>query len=96
MLASWASVHRITELQGLEGASRYQVQPPVIAETLQQVVQVDIQMGLEYLHRRKLHHLSVQPVPVLCHPYHKEVLPQICVEFPVFQLLAITPFPTTT
>ena len=42
--------------------------PPAKAGTLQQVTQVGIQMGLEYLHRR-LHNLSAQPVLVLCHPY---------------------------
>ena len=29
-------------------------------------------MGLEYLHRRRFHYLSGQPIPVLSHPYCKE------------------------
>jgi len=41
--------------------------PPAIAGTLQQVAQVGIQMGLEYLHRRRLHHFTGQPVPELRH-----------------------------
>jgi len=35
---------------------------------LQQVTQESVQMGLEYLQRRRLHHLSGQPVPGLCDP----------------------------
>ena len=67
--------HRIAESQGLEGTSRkLGVQPPAKAGTLQQVTQVDVQMGLEYLRRRRFHNLAEQPVPVLCHPYHKECL----------------------
>ena len=35
--------------------------------TLYQISQIGIHVGLEYLQRR-LHYLSEQPVPVLCHP----------------------------
>jgi len=35
---------------------------------LQQVAEDLVQAGLEYLQRRRLHHLSGQPVPVLRHP----------------------------
>jgi len=40
---------------------------------LKQVAQVGIQMDLEFVQRRKLHSLSGQPVPVLCHS-DKEIL----------------------
>ena len=48
--------------------------------------EVDIQMGLEYLHRRRLHKLSGQPVPVLHHSYRKKVLPHVFTELPMFKL----------
>ena len=35
---------------------------------LQQAAQDLVQVGLEYLQRRRLHNLPGQPVPVLCHP----------------------------
>jgi len=44
---------------------------------LQYVTQVGIQTGLEYFHRRRLYNPSGQPVPVLHHPHHKEVLPHV-------------------
>jgi len=40
---------------------------------LEQTAQDCIQVGLEYLQRRRLHSLSGQPVPVLRHPHSKEV-----------------------
>jgi len=40
---------------------------------------------LAYLCRRRLHHLSGQPVPVLHHPYCKEVLPRVCMELLTFK-----------
>ncbi|NXF41772.1 VDR protein, partial [Nyctibius bracteatus] len=40
-----------------------------------QVTQECIQMGLESLQRRRLHNLSGEPLPVLCNPHSKEVLP---------------------
>jgi len=33
----------------------------------EQAAQDLVQAGLEYLHRRRLHNLPGQPVPVLCH-----------------------------
>ena len=42
---------------------------------VEQVAQDLIQVGSEYLHRRRIHNLSGQPVPVLHHPQSK-VLPQ--------------------
>lgn len=35
-------------------------------------------------HRRRLHHFSAQPVPVLHHPYCQEVLPHVYMERPKF------------
>ena len=37
--------------------------PPAKAGSLQQVAQVGIQAGIEYLRRRRLYNLSGQPVP---------------------------------
>jgi len=42
---------------------------------LEQAAQDLVQAGLEYLQRRRIHNLSGQPVPVLCHPQREEVLP---------------------
>jgi len=39
--------------------------PSAKAGALQQVAQIGIQVGLEYLHRRRVHNLFEQPVPVL-------------------------------
>ncbi|KFV81554.1 Y-box-binding protein 3, partial [Struthio camelus australis] len=36
---------------------------------LEHIAQDRVQAGFEYLQRRRLHHLSGQPVPVLCHPH---------------------------
>ena len=44
---------------------------------LQQAAQDLVQVGLEYLQRRRLHSLPGQPVPVLCHPQSEEVLPHV-------------------
>jgi len=61
--------HGITELYGLEEIfGDHLVQTPAKAGPLDQVAQVGAQGGLECLHRRRLHDLSWQPVPVLCHP----------------------------
>uniref|UniRef100_A0A8C2U984 Cohesin subunit SA n=1 Tax=Coturnix japonica TaxID=93934 RepID=A0A8C2U984_COTJA len=45
--------------------------------------QVGVQAGLEYLQRRRLHHLPGQPVPVLRHPHCKEVLVHVRAELPM-------------
>lgn len=56
--------HRITGLRGLEGNSRgHRAQPPANAGSLQQVALKGVQMGLGYLRRRRLHHLSEQHPP---------------------------------
>jgi len=74
----------VTELHGLEETSGDdQVQTPAKAGTLQQITQVGIQSGLEYLQRR-LSSLSGQPVPVLRHSHSKEVLPCVQMEITVF------------
>jgi len=83
--ASGPWIHRITESQGLEGTSRdHPVQSPAKASTLQLVTQVGVQLGLEYLPRRRLHNLSGQPVPVLHHPYCIKVLLRVCKEPAMF------------
>ena len=46
-------------------------------------------MGLEYLHRRRLHHLSEKPVPVMHHSNSKEVFPDVHMELPIFQFLPL-------
>jgi len=60
--------------------------PPDKAGTLEQVARVGIQVGLEYLHKRRHCNLSGQAVPVLHHPYCKEVLPRVSTELPMFKL----------
>ena len=69
--------------------------PPAKAGSLDQVAQVGVQVGLECLQRRRLHNLSGQPIPVLCHPYCEEVLTHICAELPMVQFVAISPCPIT-
>jgi len=60
---------------------------------LQQAAQDLVQAALEYLQRKRLHHLPGQPVPVLHHPQSEEVLPHVQVELPVPQFVPITPCP---
>jgi len=47
---------------------------------LQQAAQDLVQVGLEYLQRRRLHNLPGQPVPALRHPQREEVLPHVQME----------------
>jgi len=54
---------------------------------LQQAAQDLVQMGLEYLQRRRLHNLPGQPVPVLHHPQREEVPPRVQTELPVLQFI---------
>jgi len=58
---------------------------------LQQATQDLVQAGLEYLQRRRLHHLPGQPVPVLRHPQKEEVLPQVQTELPMLQFVPAAP-----
>ena len=78
-----------TELQncrGWKGPPEFiESNPSAKADSLEQVAQVDVQTGFEYLHRRRLHNLSEQPAPVLCHPYYIEILPHVYMELPVFK-----------
>jgi len=62
---------------------------------LQQAAQDRMQVGLEYLQRRKLHNLPGQPVPVLRHPQHEEVLRHVQTELPVLQFVPVAPCPVT-
>jgi len=74
-----------TELQGLERTSGdHLAQPPAKADSQQQVAKESAQIGFEQLQRRRLHNLSEQSIPVLCHPQRKEVLPHIQMELPMF------------
>jgi len=52
---------------------------------LEQAAQDRVQVGLEYLQRRRLHNLPGQRVPVLRHPQREEVLPHVKVELPMLQ-----------
>jgi len=60
---------------------------------LQQAAQELVQASLEYLQRRRLHHLPGQLVPGLRHPWSEEVLPHIQTELPVLQFVPIAPCP---
>ena len=71
---------KITESQGLEGASEYQVQLPCCSRFPTAGHPGKHPCRFEYLQRRRLHHLSEQPAPLLHHSPYKEVLP-------VFQFL---------
>lgn len=62
--------------------------------SLQQVTVVDIQKGLGYLCTRRLHLVS-GPRSGLWHLHCKEVLPFVCVELPMLQILAVAPCPIT-
>ena len=60
-----------------------------------QAAQDRVQVGFEYLQRRRLHNLPGQPVPVLCHPQREEVLPCFQTELPMLQFVPIAPCPVT-
>ena len=62
---------------------------------LQQAAQDLVQMGLEYLQRRRLHSLPGQPVPALRHPQREEVLPHVQMELPVLKFVPVAPCPVT-
>jgi len=44
---------------------------------LEQAAQDRVQVGLEYLQRRRLHNASRQPVPVLHYPQSEGILPHV-------------------
>jgi len=60
---------------------------------LQQATENLVQAGLEYLQRRRFHHLPEQPVPGLRHPQREEVLPHVQMELPILQFMPIAPCP---
>ena len=70
------------------------VQPPLPKQNHpEQVAQDRFQVGLEYLQGRRIHNLSGQPVPVLCHPQREEVLPHVQLELPLLQFVPVAPCP---
>jgi len=60
---------------------------------LQQAAQDLVQVGLEYLQRRRLYNLPGQPVSGLHHPQREEVLPHVQTELPMLQFVPIAPCP---
>ena len=61
--------------------------PPLNQVHLDQAAQDLVQVGFEYLQRRRLHNPSGQPVQVLRHPQREEVLPHVQTELPVPQFV---------
>ena len=102
IISYWSSVeclllsnHRITESQNGRG---YGSSSPTLLPKqghLQQAAEELVQVGLEYLQRKRLHNLPGQPVPVLRHPHREEVLPHVQVELPMLQFVPIAPCPVT-
>ena len=85
-----------TKWPRLEGTSEdHLVQPPAEQDHLEHITQDGIQVGFEYLQKRRLHNLSGQPVPVLCHPHNKEVPSHIQLEPPVLQFAPTASRPFT-
>jgi len=62
---------------------------------LQKAAQDLVQVGLEYLQRRRIHNLPGEPVSVLCHSQREEILPHLQTELPVPQFVPIAPCPVT-
>ena len=62
---------------------------------LQQAAEDLVQVGLEYLQRRRLHSLPGQPGPGLRHPQREEVPPHVQMELAVPQFVPIAPCPVT-
>ena len=61
--------------------------------SLQKITQGDVQVGFEYLQRRRLHHLTEQLIQVLCHPHSKKVVSHVQMELPMLLFVTITPCP---
>lgn len=81
-------------LHRLRGTSAHHLeQLPAKAGSLGWVTQESIQLGFDYLQRRRLH-LSVQLISAFCHPQSK-ALSCVQVDFPVLQLKPIAPHPAT-
>jgi len=89
--------HRITESQNhrMVGVRRDLCGSSSPTLLPKQAAQNRVQAGPEYLQRRRLHSLPGQPVPVLCHPDSKDVLPRVQTEPPMLQFVPITPCPVT-
>jgi len=62
---------------------------------LQHTAEDLVQVGLEYLQRRRLHNLPGQPGPGLRHPQREGVLPHVQTELPLPQFVPIAPCPVT-
>jgi len=92
-------LHRITKSQsgrGCKGALWSSSPTPLPKQGhLQQAAQDLVQVGLEYVQRRRIHSLPGQPVPVLRHPQSEEVLPHVQLELPMLQFVPIAPCPVT-
>ena len=84
----------LTESQNCRGWK----EPPEIikAGPLQQVAQVGIQAGLEYLQRRRIHDLPGQSYPMLRHHHCEEVPSHIGAELPMLQFMAVSSCPVPT
>jgi len=77
-MTKYTQAHKISEA----GRDLWRLSSPSIL--LQHVTRHNVQVGFEYLHRRRLYNLSGQSVPVLCHPHSKEVFLHIQMELPFF------------
>lgn len=71
----------------LEGTSGAQ---PLLQQLPAAVTQESIQVGLEFIQRRRLYSLCVQPAPALCH-LHSKVLSSVLMGLPVFQFVVVLP-----
>ena len=60
---------------------------------LEQAAQGLVRAGLEYLHKRKIHNLTGQPVPGLRHPQREEVLRHAQTKHPMLYFVPIAPCP---
>jgi len=60
---------------------------------LEQAAQELVQVGLQYLQRRRIDNLSGLPVPVLRHPQSEEVLPHVQMELPILQFVPVAACP---
>jgi len=60
---------------------------------LEQASQDLVQVGFEYLQRRRLHNLPGQSVPVVRQPQSKKGLPHVQLELPMLQFVPVAPCP---
>jgi len=59
----------------------------------EKAAQDHVQVGLEYLQRRRLHNLPGQPVPVFRHPQSEEIFPHVQLELLVLKFVPVAPCP---